>query len=514
MWRAGVRGARIGGAWSVRQSSTSAAHPRVGGIAALRLLPSSASLPSTNTVSFITEEQISTYPPHLRAALTTTHQAVLPVADGSAATHLLVSLGPQAKVSAASLRGAASKAVKYFRSLKVGGALTLNVPTLDSARVQPAVAAGVLAQSALLSNYTFDKYLGKPAHVDLSEIVLAGVDPALNANLEAIKQATDATIFARDLANERADIASPDLFHTLAQEIADRGQLKLSAVVGEELPAQGLNLLHAVGQASRYPSRLLMLEHWGDKENAQDVTLIVGKGITFDTGGLNLKPTGSMETMHLDKSGAVVALAAADAVARAGLRKNVVFVLALAENCIGSRAYKPHAIIKSHKGLTVEIGNTDAEGRLALADALSFTQAKYKPHTVIDLATLTGACVVGLGEYAAGLFSNDDALAKALAEAGDAVHERLWRLPILPEHEEELKNVYADTSSTGKGRFGGASTAAAFLKLFINDNVKWAHLDIAGPAMYSKPSGHFPEGGTGFGVHLILQYLAGSAASR
>lgn len=167
----------------------------------------------------------------------------------------------------------------------------------------------------------------------------------------------------------------------------------------------------------------------------------------------------------------------------------LVAVLALAENAIGSGAYKPHAIIESHKGLSVLIGNTDAEGRLALADALSYGQSKYQPHTIVDVATLTGACVVALGEYASGLFYNDDGLRDELVAAADATFERVWPMPIFPEHEDELKTAQADVSSTGAGRYGGACTAAAFLRKFVDSKdgaVRWAHLDIAGPGNYTK----------------------------
>jgi len=205
-------------------------------------------------------------------------------------------------------------------------------------------------------------------------------------------------------------------------------------------------------------------------------------------------------------------LGAFKAVATLGIKRNVVAVLAIAENAIGENAFKPHNIIRSHAGLTVEIKNTDAEGRLVLADALSYAQSRVKPHTIIDLATLTGACVVALGEYAAGLFSNNAALSSALGTAGSSVGERLWPLPIFPEHKEEIKAAsHADLQSTGAGRYGGSCTAAAFLENFIGvggaSAPAWAHLDIAGPAMYSKPRGYMNAGGTGFGVHAVAKYL-------
>jgi leucyl aminopeptidase len=220
----------------------------------------------------------------------------------------------------------------------------------------------------------------------------------------------------------------------------------------------------------------------------------------------------------MDMGGAAAVLGCCRTVARLGVKRNVVFVLAVAENAIGSRAYKPHAVIRSHAGKTVQISNTDAEGRLVLADALSLVRQRHSPEVIIDMATLTGACMVALGEYAAGLFSNDSKLSQQLAQSGQQVAERLWPMPILPEHVEEItKGVeQADLKSTGAGRNGGSCTASAFLHQFAvepaqsggsSKPVRWAHLDIAGPAMYSKSRGFMCAGGTGFGAQTVTQFI-------
>jgi len=245
-----------------------------------------------------------------------------------------------------------------------------------------------------------------------------------------------------------------------------------------------------------------------------------------------------MEDMHMDMCGSAVALSCARAAHRAGLKRNVLFVAAVAENAIGGLAYKPKSIIRSHKGLTVEIGNTDAEGRLVLADALSLAQERHRPHTIVDLATLTGACIVALGEYAAGLFGNNAALKAALQAAGEARGERLHPMPIYAEHREELRaSAMSDLQSTGAGRYGGACTAAAFLEEFIGPKAKnarvarasaaggaaaaaepapakpaWCHIDLAGPAMYTRARGHVNQGATGFGVQTIMQFLMSAPA--
>eukprot|EP01097_Dermamoeba_algensis_P009870 TRINITY_DN70_c0_g1_i3.p1 TRINITY_DN70_c0_g1~~TRINITY_DN70_c0_g1_i3.p1 ORF type:complete len:216 (-),score=66.95 TRINITY_DN70_c0_g1_i3:193-840(-) len=212
--------------------------------------------------------------------------------------------------------------------------------------------------------------------------------------------------------------------------------------------------------------------------------------------------------MYLDKAGASAVLATMDAVHALSLKVNVVGVLALAENAIDANSYKPHEIIYSKKGLSVLVGNTDAEGRLALVDALTYVQQKYKPNTIIDIATLTGACIMALGEHLGGLFSNSESLSSTLRTVGSDCHERLWPLPLLEEHKADLKLDTADLSSTGKGNGGKASMAATFLNHFIDDGVEWAHLDVAGPAMYNEKRLWMPKYATGFGVRLFIDYLS------
>lgn len=267
-----------------------------------------------------------------------------------------------------------------------------------------------------------------------------------------------------------------------------------------------------MGQGAKYEPRLVIMEYRGNTAEPEkfDVALI-GKGITFDTGGLNLKPTGFIEDMHLDKGGAVGVIGAMKAIGEIAPRGvNIVACCALAENAISRDAFKPHAILRSRSGKTVEVGNTDAEGRLVLADALSYVQDTYDPCTMVDMATLTGACVVALGEYTAGLFSNDKNLSSELVSLGDESFERCWPLPLLQEYTDEIKSgsEFADLRSIGSGREAGACTAAAFLKEFVStkSNVSWAHVDIAGSAMYSKSREFMSKGATGFGASLLAKY--------
>ena len=306
--------------------------------------------------------------------------------------------------------------------------------------------------------------------------------------------------------NERSHVVDPAFMEKVARASAVLPNMSVRVLQQDDLAKEGMHMFLSVGQASVCPPRLVILEYCGNPDSDEKVALI-GKGITFDTGGLNLKPTGSIEDMHMDMCGSAAVLGAVRAASRQGLKVNIVCALALAENAIGSKAVKPLTIVKSHKGITVENNNTDAEGRLVLGDAMSYVQKEYKPKTVIDVATLTGACMVALGEHCAGLFSNSDDLATKLQETGVECHERCWRLPILPEHTAALKGSQSDSRSTGRGRYGGASTAAAFLQQFVYKGVDWAHLDIAGPSNYSSAKSYFPQGATGFGVQLLYNYL-------
>lgn len=229
--------------------------------------------------------------------------------------------------------------------------------------------------------------------------------------------------------------------------------------------------------------------------------------MTFDTGGLNLKPTGYMEDMYGDKGGSCAVLGALKGTLELGSNKNIIFACGFAENAIGSRAYKPGDIIKGMNGLSVEIGNTDAEGRLVLADTFTYVQKEFKPKQIVDLATLTGACMAALGVQTAGVFSNDEGITEEVKLAGKQAFEPVWHLPIDDEHKEAIKGAYGDISNSGSSRYGGASQAAAFLLRFVEKDVKWAHIDIAGPAMAKAAKPPVCADQTGFGAGLLLNFI-------
>jgi leucyl aminopeptidase len=271
------------------------------------------------------------------------------------------------------------------------------------------------------------------------------------------------------------------------------------------LAALKMGAMVAVGRGSETPARLIVLEHRGRRPTSRPIVLI-GKALTTDTGGYSIKLNDTIPDMKYDKCGGMAVLAAMVAAARLKIAPRVVGLIAAAENMIDRQAYRPGDILTAMNGKTIEVISTDAEGRLVLADAMCYAQRFFSPRAMIDLATLTGACMIALGNHAAGLFSNDDRLAAALTAAGEATGDRVWRLPLWPAYRKQIKGDDADIKNTG-GRPGGAITAAMFLKEFVADDVPWAHLDIAGVANSDKDDPICPKGATGFGVRMLMKYL-------
>ncbi len=393
------------------------------------------------------------------------------------------------------LRSVASKAFKSLASNKIENVHVGFSTTL------PVHHRRIILTSLIMSNYNFkisgdlvdenseDSSEKKKSSSNVKEIIVDLQND--ESNLSKVDSLTlwvnmaNATLFTRNLANQRPNIADCDFLEESARKIFDankeslNNRISIEVIKGNDLLKSNLNLIHAVGKSAESAPRIIILKYLGG-EGEKVSHAIVGKGLTFDTGGLNLKPTNYIEDMYLDKHGACNALSIFKTVVEMNLPINIVCAIGAAENSIDSNSYKPSDIIKSHKGYTVEITNTDAEGRLVLADVLSYVQDNYKPEHVIDLATLTGACMVALGNKTAGLFTNDEKLSSELVKASEEVLEPLWHLPITNEHREDLKSPFADLKNAGKDRYGGASKGAAFLEKFINKGVKWVHLDIAG----------------------------------
>ncbi|HDL08308.1 MAG TPA: hypothetical protein ENG35_06170 [Desulfobacteraceae bacterium] len=285
---------------------------------------------------------------------------------------------------------------------------------------------------------------------------------------------------------------------------AEKEKINVSLLGEKELEEENFGAILSVSRGSQCKPKLVILEYRPDA--AKKTIVLVGKGVTFDSGGINLKPAGSLEDMKMDMSGAAAVAATIITAARLKLEINLIGALPIVENMPSGDASRPGDIIKSYSGKTVEIGNTDAEGRLILIDAISYMIKKYKPQTLIDIATLTGACVVALGEKIAGVFSFDDQLAQTIIQAGEKTYERCWRLPLPDDYKELLKSDFADLKNVSSSRWGGAITASLFLSEFVNDTT-WAHIDIAGPAYIKKENEYCGVGGTGFGVRLFCDML-------
>ena len=382
--------------------------------------------------------------------------------------------------------------------------------------------ASAVVRAAALSTYKFTPYKTLASDsalpVDVSTVAANGLS---SQQASTLSSDVSGALLARTVGNSRGSDMTPmvfvqflrDLLHDFPAEVAS-----LTVVAGQgEVEAAGMGLLAAVGRGAN-PSQggdkgpaLAHVRYRGGAKGGAVQTAFVGKGITFDTGGLNLKPTGAIEGMHIDMGGAAAVLGAMVSTLSSRPAVNVDFVFSLAENAIGPEAMKPMDIVQGLSGKTVEVGNTDAEGRLALADAMSYVQRSCgeAPQRIVDVGTLTGACVVALGHHAAGLFSNNDALAAQLCASGTCVQERLWHMPVFPEHEKEITegSAHADLMSIGTGREAGACTAAAFLKQFVEEGVLWAHLDIAGPGMLPKDSGVYTAGSTGFAAQTLAAYI-------
>ncbi len=351
-----------------------------------------------------------------------------------------------------------------------------------------------------LKSYTFDKYKSKKEKKKLS-ITLIGKNIPTKKDQIKFKALEEGTFFARDLVSEPGNVLHPDEYAKRLKLLKKFG-LKISIYDEKKLKKMGMNTLLGVGQGSIRGSYLVTIKWKGLKNNSKPLAF-VGKGVCFDTGGYSLKPAKFMEDMTYDMAGSAAVVGLMINLALRKAKINAVGVVGLVENMVSGNAQRPGDIVKSYSGKTVEILNTDAEGRLVLADALTYTEKKFKPKFMVDLATLTGAIIVSLGSEYAGLFSNDDKLSKQLLESGDKVEEKLWRMPLHKNFDKLINSKNADMQNINYVGGAGSTTAAQFLQRFILNKTPWAHLDIAGMA-FSKYGGALNSGGaTGYGVRLL-----------
>jgi leucyl aminopeptidase len=360
----------------------------------------------------------------------------------------------------------------------------------------------------VLGDYRFGRY-HTVAHETDTKVALWVVPPPpirsanLREPLQRARAVADAVAWMRDLGNTPANDLGPEEFASAARAAARKDGLRIRVLGKREIEREKMGGLLGVNSGAVRPPRFVILDY--APRGAKKTVVLVGKGICFDSGGISIKPAASMGEMKYDMMGAATALAVVRAAAKLKLGVRLVALTPLTENLPSGSSYRPGDILRMRNGKTVEVDNTDAEGRLVLADALSYAE-KFQPDVIVDYATLTGAVLVALGQEAAGLMTDDDRLSRDLVHAGEAVGERLWRLPLWRDYRENLKSDWADMKNTG-GRWGGTINAGVFLSEFVPEGVPWAHLDVAGVAHLEKEHAGWPAGATGFGVALTLEFL-------
>jgi len=393
-----------------------------------------------------------------------------------------------------SVRGVAGSAARSLGERSVV-ASTLHLATGSAS------AAGAAAEGFLLGSYRFTAFKSDPHPSKTQRLILLGGPPE-DALARGVARA-EATMLARDLTNEPAGSLTPEVLAERVREIADVSGLEATVLDAEALAAQGFGGIVGVGQGSARPPCLILLRY--APENPTTKITLIGKGITFDSGGLSIKPAASMEEMKTDMAGAAAVIGALSACTRVGVKADVTGVIAAAENMVSSRSFRPGDVLRHYGGMTTEVTNTDAEGRLVLADVLAYS-SEQSPSAMVDIATLTGAIKVALGSKAVGLFSNDDTLASEIEAAASSSGERLWRLPLYEDYLKELDSDVADLKNSG-GRWGGSIIAAMFLKQFVAPGIRWAHLDIAGAARSASAYDEVGKGGTGIATRTLISYL-------
>ena len=382
--------------------------------------------------------------------------------------------------------------------------------------MDPSGAAQAIAEGSLLGLYRFDRHRAENDEDkgEIEELHIVEVDPAKVPALESGwnkgKVMAEATMMARDMANEPANFMTPSHMADVARQVAEDSGLELEVLEQEQMEELGMGAILGVAKGSREPAKLIILRYKGDQDDPSRNLGLVGKGVTFDSGGISLKPAANMGEMKGDMSGGASVIAAMGAIGRLRPRINVTGLIPASENLPGGSAQKPGDVVKAMNGKTIEIENTDAEGRLLLADALSYGR-KLGLSSMVDVATLTGAIVIALGHVTSGAFGNDQALVDRVIEAGKAAGEKIWQMPLFDEYKEQNKSDVADMKNTG-GRPAGSITAAQFLSEFSEDT-PWVHLDIAGTFMTDKNRGYMTKGATGVPVRTLINYVLDSAAS-
>lgn len=431
---------------------------------------------------------------------------VIPGVDNIKATTLvLYGLGKQNELTLTGMTTAVAKLSRRLRS-KSSTVVSLDLTHPAIQNLKPFDLAKACTEGAILGSYQYLKFKSEAAkeRKAISELWYLVPAAKLQHTTNGIREGqifAEATLFARDLINEPPTSTTPTYLAEMAKSLTKRG-VKVEILEEAQIKKLGMNSFLAVSKGSEEPPKFIKLTYKG---GGSKKVALVGKAITFDTGGLSIKDAKNMETMKLDMSGGASVLGVFHALSLLKPKVNVVGLIAACENAVGPRAMKPGDIVTAMNGKTIEILNTDAEGRLTLADSLNFA-VREKPDYIVDLATLTGACMVALGEDVAGLFGNNEALTKLLLQSAKETGEKIWELPLEKNYLESVKSHIADLRNISGTRYGGAITAALFLEKFV-DKVPWSHIDIAGPAFAEKDTPLSVKGGVGFGVRTLLQFV-------
>lgn len=416
---------------------------------------------------------------------------------------LLIGMGKEKEFDLDFARRMAGTAVRYAEANK---STSLSISVFEKKKCPPTDIIQALTEGSILSGYKFTQFKTKKEEIFYVESVTLVLGSDCPGAEDAVKAGTilaESQNLVRELNERPANIATPSFIANEAKKLAKKNRISLKVIEKAEMKKLGMDAILAVNKGSTEPPKLVILEY--NKGKKLPFYAIVGKGITFDSGGISLKPSKGMEEMKYDKTGAMVVLGVMKAVSELKLPVHVMGFMPLTENMPSGSAQKPGDIIKAYNGKTIEVINTDAEGRLILADALAYA-AKQKPKAIIDLATLTGAVIVCLGRAGAGLLSNDEKLAKTIEDAGLKTFERVWQLPLWPDYTELMKSDFADLKNVSGVGEAGTITAAAFLKEFIGES-RWAHIDIAGVEMVNRPHPYLSKGATGTGVRLVTEAL-------
>lgn len=415
-------------------------------------------------------------------------------------------LGEPDKLDREELRSMAGRAVQFAIDQNISH-IHIAVPRIKKSSLKTVDVLAAIAEGACLANHVFDTYKQKKEKKPLKKITLvvtAGDARKFKNLAEQIEVISEGTQLARDWVSIPSNDKGPRALANNISARAKKAGLDVKIMDEKELKQKKFGALLAVSAGSDQKPVLITLQH--RVPQAKKTVLLVGKGITFDSGGLNLKSGAGMASMKMDMAGAAAVAATLLTAARLKPDVNLIGVMPLVENMPSGKAIRPGDIIKSFEGKTIEIGNTDAEGRLILADAMAWAIQEFKPDVTVDLATLTGACMAALGERIAGVFTPDDELADILTGAGNKTHERCWRLPLPDDYKEFIKSDLADIKNQSSTPYAGATTAALFLSEFVGDT-RWAHIDIAGTAFVKSGTDYCPAGGSGYGVRLLMEML-------